>query len=189
MRAAVTARSRTSLGDRRERPRGARTILALAAAALVAAAFAVAAQTGGASGRVQTVTRLVKLYLEREAAVSDAIRGGDEKALAGLLDDDFELRVASRAGSPVPRADFVREALRTRDGGGDIGGMAVHDYGAIAVVSFAMDGKSGTVFVVDVWRVAGDSQKLAVRYASPAGSKSFAIPGAPAPEPEIPKKY
>lgn len=189
MRAAVTARSRTSRGDRCGRPHGARTLLVLAAAALVASAFAVAAQTGGASGRVQTVTRLVKLYLERESVLSAAIRGGDEKTLAGLLDDDFELRVASRAGAPVPRAEFVREALRTRDGGGEIGGMAVHDYGSVAVVSFALDGKSGTVFVVDVWRISGDSQKLAVRYASPAGSKSFAIPGAPAPESEIPKKY
>ena len=31
--------------------------------------------------------------------------------------------------------------------------------------------------------------RLAVRYASPAGSSQFLIPGAGAPEAEIPKKY
>src|SRR5215470_11353881 len=46
-------------------------------------------------GRVPTVTRLVALYLDREAALGDAIRGGDASALANLLTDDFELRAGA----------------------------------------------------------------------------------------------
>ena len=67
--------------------------------------------------------------------------------------------------------------------------MAVHDFGSIAIASFTQDAARGQVFVVDVWRGQGIDWKLAVRYASPAGSPAFAIPGGSASEPEIPKKY
>ena len=140
-------------------------------------------------GRVPTVTRLVKLYLERETAIGDAIRSADAQALASLLTDDFEMRTGARAAAPIPLADWMREVLRTRDGGDGIDRMAVHDYGTVAVVSFTMSGSAGPIFVVDVWRVQGTTSKLAVRYASPAGMAQFAIPGAGAQEPEIPKKY
>lgn len=165
----------------------------LAAVALpflaLAAMPSLAADERPTDGRVPTVTRLVALYLEREAALGDAIRGGNESALANLLTDDFELRVGARAAAPVPRADWIREVLRTREAGDDIGRMAVHDYGTVAVVSFTMNAKDGRIFVVDVWRAEGPHRKLAVRYASPAGTSQLAIPGAGAPEPEIPKKY
>jgi hypothetical protein len=150
---------------------------------------ALAADERPASGSVPTVTRLVKLYLDREAALGDAIRSGDGSALANLLTDDFELRAGARAAAPVPRADWMQEVLRTREAGDSIDRMAVHDYGTVAVVSFTMNANAGPIFVVDVWRAEGPQPKLAVRYASPAGTSKFAIPGAGASEPEIPKKY
>jgi hypothetical protein len=67
--------------------------------------------------------------------------------------------------------------------------MAVHDFGAVAVASFTQGAPRGPMLVVDVWRAQGADWKLAVRYASPAGSAAFAIPGGGAGEPEIPKKY
>ena len=139
-------------------------------------------------GQVPTVTRLVKLFLEREAAVSDAIHKGDAQTLGGALTDDFEMRTGARAATPVPRAEWMRDVLRTGDGGDDIARMAVHDYGTLAVVSFTMTAKAGPIFVVDLWRGQGESWKLAVRYASPVGSAQFAAPGASRAEPEIPKK-
>jgi len=164
----------------------------LAAVALPFLAFAampsLAVDERPTGGRVPTVTRLVALYLDREAALGDAIRGGDAPALANLLTDDFELRAAARAASPVPRAEWMREVLRTREAGDDIERMAVHDYGTVAVVSFTMNAKPGRIFVVDIWRAEGPQPKLAVRYASPAGTPQFAIPGAGAPEAEIPKR-
>jgi hypothetical protein len=163
--------------------------LAVAALLLAVATGSSAADERPTGGRVPTVTRLVKLFLEREGALDDAIRNGDAPALASLLTDDFELRTGARAGTPVPRDDWMREVLRTRDGGAAIDRMAVHDYGNVAVVSFTTDGRAGPIFVVDVWRAQDAAWKLAVRYASPAGPPQFVIPGAGSPEPEIPKRY
>jgi hypothetical protein len=42
--------------------------------------------------------------------------------------------------------------------------------------------------VEDVWKRAGDSWKLAVRYAGPAGSRDFVIPGASKDAPIV-KRY
>jgi hypothetical protein len=160
-------------------------------AVLVAASFpSTAADEPPTGGRVPTVTRLVKLFLEKEASLASAIRSADANALGALLTDDFELRTGARAASPIPRADWMRELLRTRDPGGDINGMAVHDFGTVAIASFTQGGAKGPLFVVDVWRgQAGGDWKLAIRYASPAGSPAFTIPGVGASGPEIPKKY
>src|SRR5438445_431981 len=86
--------------------------------------------------RIQTGTRLVKVYLEKETALATAVRNADADALGALLTDDFELRVGARAARPIARADWMRELLRRRDPGGDISGMAVHDFGAAAIASF-----------------------------------------------------
>ena len=163
----------------------------LAIAVLVAASWpSIAADEPPTGGRVPTVTRLVKLFLEKEAALATAVRNADADALGALLTDDFELRVGARAARPIARADWMRELLRRRDPGGDISGMAVHDFGAAAIASFTQGTAKGPLFVVDVWRGQVDGDwKLAVRYASPAGSAVFTVPGARTSEPEIPKKY
>ena len=158
-------------------------------ALFVASSPSVAADEQPTGGRVPTVTRLVKLFLEKEASLGAAVRNGDATALGELLSDGFELRTGARAASPIPRADWMRELLRTRDPGGEISRMAVHDFGTIAIASFTQDAAGGLVFVVDVWRAQGTDWRLAVRYASPAGSPAFAIPGGSATEPQIPKKY
>jgi hypothetical protein len=138
---------------------------------------------------VPTVTRSVKLFLERESALAEAIRGADAATLDKSLAEDFELRAGARAGRPVPRADFLREVRRSRDGGGEIAAMAVHDLGDVAVVSFTQGNRGGALFVVDVWRKQGSDWQLAIRYASPAGTPTYAIPGVGIDAPEIPKKY
>ena len=158
-------------------------------ALFVASSPSVAADEQPTGGRVPTVTRLVKLFLEKEASLSAAVRNGDATALGELLSDDFELRTGARAASPIPRADWMRELLRTRDPGGEISRMAVHDFGTIAIASFTQDAAGGLVFVVDEWRGQGTDWRLAVRYANPAGPPAFAIPGGSATEPQIPKKY
>jgi len=167
-----------------------RRALVIAALCLpLVAAPASAADEPPTGGRVPTVTRLVMLFQEREAAVGDAIRNGDAQMLENLLTEDFEMRTAARPTAPVPRAEWMREVMRTRDAGDGIDRMAVHDYGAVEIVSFTMGTKTGRVFVVDIWRAQGEAWKLAVRYASPIGTPQFAIPGAGAPEQEILKKY
>ena len=161
---------------------------ALASAALFAVSLPSIADEPPSGGRVPTVTRLVKLFLDKEASLGAAVRRGDATALGALLADDFELRTGARVASPVPRTDWMRELMRTRDPGGDISGMAVHDYGTVAIASFTQESAGGPVLVVDVWHAQGADWKLAVRYSAPAGSPVFPIPGSGASEPEIPKK-
>ena len=163
--------------------------MALAGALLVASFQSLGADEPPTGGRVPTVTRLVKLFLEREAALAAAVRNADSVALGAFLAESFELRIGSRPARPIPRAEWVRELMRTRDPGGEIGQMAVHDFGTVAIASFAQESAAGSMLVVDVWRRQDGDWKLAVRYASPAGSREFSIPGSTAPETPIPKKY
>jgi len=160
---------------------------ALVSALLLAAPTAAAdAKTGDVS--VPTVTRLVKLFLAKEASIGTAIRAADSTTLGALLADDFELRENTRPASPVPRDEWMREALAARTAGGEIRGMAVHDFGSVAIASFTQSIASGSRFVVDVWQASGNDWKLAVRYSSDArGVRSRAEPS-PRPQ-EIPKKY
>ena len=156
--------------------------------ALLLAAPAVAADAKAGDVNVPTVTRLVKLFLAKEASIGTAIRAADSTALGALLTDDFELREDTRPASPVPRDDWMREALAARTAGGEIRGMAVHDFGSVAIASFTQSIANGSVFVVDVWRASGNDWKLAVRYSSDArGVRPRAEPS-PRPQ-EIPKKY
>ena len=189
MRAEDTARNRT---DESYRHGGLCMIRAgpFVFAALLALGIPAKGADEPARGRVGTVTRLVKLFLDKEAALGAAVRGGDAAALDAMLADDFELRTGPRAANPVPRAEWMREVLRTREPGGEIARMAVHDLNTAAIVSFTQDGPGGPMFVVDIWRGQGGAEwKLAVRYASPVGTPTFVIPGAAPGEPEIPKKY
>jgi hypothetical protein len=167
-----------------------RTAITLATALAFAVASAPALSVDSAVGRVPTVTRLVKLFLEREDALSAAMRAGDTASLERALADDFELRTGARAASPVPRADFLADVAQHHPASGAANRMAVHDLGGVAIVSFVQgDDSTRAVFIVDVWRQAGTDWRLAVRYASPAGAPAFAIPGAGLPPTEIPKKY
>jgi hypothetical protein len=159
-------------------------------AALPAVSTPAIAADEPATGRVGTVTRLVKIFLDREEALSAAMRAGDAASLERTLTDDFELRAGARAASPVPRADFLKDVVQNRPASEAAGRMAVHDLGNVAIVSFVQgDDAERAVFVVDIWRQSGPDWKLAIRYAAPAGTQDFPIPGAGAPSTQIPKKY
>jgi hypothetical protein len=148
-----------------------------------------AADERAISGRVPTVTRLVKLFTEQEAALASAIRAGDASTAGHLLTDDFEMRTGATPANPIPRAEWLGAMMRVRNPGDDISGMAVHDVHGAAIVSFVQGSGQSAIFVVDVWRaVATNDWKLAIRYAAPAGSAAFTIPGASAAA-SIPKKY
>ena len=161
-------------------------VLSFLAAATMAAVAADEPPTGG---RIPTVTRLVKLFLDREAALADAVRAGDQKRAQEFLTDDFEMRIGAASANPIPRADWLSDMMRTRNPGEGATGMAVHDLDGSAIVSFTQGRGANAIFVVDVWRTTGSDWKLAIRYAAPAGTAAFSIPGAGALPPEIPKKY
>ena len=140
-------------------------------------------------GRVPTVTRLVKLFTEQEAALASAIRAGDASTAGRLLTDDFEMRTGATPANPVPRAEWLSEMMRVRNPGDEASGMAVHDVNGAAIVSFVQGRGQTAIFIVDVWRAAAANDwKLAIRYAAPAGSTAVTIPGTGAAA-VIPKKY
>jgi len=169
-------------------------MLMLAAFGLSHPLAAVAAEDP-ARTRIPTVTRLVKLFYELEGSLAATLQGGDAAAVEKMLESDFELRAGWIPGNPTPRDEWIRLALGKPASAFRIEQMAVHDYGEIAVVSFLqaavannLRNRGGDIFTVDVWKRAGDTWKLAVRYASPAGSADFAIPGASTETP-IRKQY
>jgi hypothetical protein len=142
-----------------------------------------------AMSRVPTVTRLVKLFLEREETLSSAMQRGDAAAMGASLADDFELRTGERAADPVPRNAFIASVVAARPRAGAISRMAVHDLGGVMIVSFVDGDAPNDLFVVDVWRPRGSDWMLAIRYAGPVRAPRIAVPGADAAEPVIPKKY
>ena len=142
------------------------------------------------STRIPTVTRLVKLFEERENALAAAMRAGDAGTLDRILGDDFELRTGARAAPPMPRAEFIADAVRNHPAGGTIRRMAVHDVNGTAIVSFVQENaQAPAIYLVDVWRSAGNDWKLLIRYAAPAGTPDFPIPGAGTITGDLPKKY
>ncbi len=172
-----------------------RLLRAFLVAAVLATAICADAADTPATGRVPTVTRLVKLFLELESSLAEGLRGGGTTTVDGMLADDFELRVAPAPGNPTPRAEWLRLAMDKPGPPVRIEQMAVHEFGDVAVVSFLQAAMSGDkrdpardIATVDVWRRAGDAWKLAVRYAGPAGGRGFIIPGASVQAP-IEKRY
>ncbi len=145
---------------------------------------------------VPTVTRLVKIFSELEADLMANLRNGNADGVQKTLAEDFEMWSGPWPGAPTPRADWIRRSLEQPQSVSSIEQMAVRDFGNIAIASFLMGGEregkargDRAIFVVDVWKRAGESWKLATRYASPAGSKEFVIPGASKAVPEIEKRY
>src|SRR4029079_17129866 len=71
---------------------------ATAPSAVVALALAAPA-IGQPTGRIPTVTRLVKIFSELETRIVDSAHAGDASALDAMLDAAFELRVGDAPGT------------------------------------------------------------------------------------------
>ena len=151
-----------------------RLVLLAFAASVVAPTLA---QPAPASGRIPTVTRLVKLFTGLEMDVVAKTHAKDLSALDALLDPSFELRAGNAPGTPVPRDAWIRDARAAPRSPPRIAQMAVHDFGDVAIVSFretAVAGAPGRSArqVVDCWKRDGAAWKLAVRYVSDASLRS-----------------
>lgn len=155
-----------------------RGIFTLAIASLVA--VPALAQPAPQAAHVPTVTRLVKLFSGLEMDLVATARANNADALDAMLDPSFEMRVDSAPGTPIPRDAWIRDARAATARPPRIEQMAVHDFGAIAVVSFRETASNAAWhprFVVDCWKRDGDGWKLAVRYLSavpPPGVKRSA---------------
>src|SRR5439155_21513382 len=147
---------------------------------------------GAQTGRSPTVTRLVKIFLDREEDLLDAARAHDSARLDALLSERFEMRVGHEPGAPVPRADWIASAMRGETHEFHIEQMAVQDIAPLAVASFllrpAKAGKDAPpLFIVDTWEPDGSNWRLRVRYVATVAGPRRGVPG-DAPPLKIEKK-
>jgi hypothetical protein len=126
-------------------------------------------------GRIPTVTRTVKQFGDLERQLQAAQASGSKGA---LLTDDFEERVCSAPGTPVPKAEWLSQNTPT----GKLSQEAVHEYGDVAIYSALRTESTRSDMLVDTWRQEGGNWKLAVRYKCPASGEK------PASQ-DLPKRY
>jgi len=132
-----------------------------------------ALESGGR--RIVTTTRLVAQFSDLEQQLIRAAQHKDEAALNKLLSEDFEQWSPDPPGDPVPREEWMHNALTAViTQSFQLRQMAVRMVGDTAVVSFVLSQKaacegrdcSGDSFIVDLWQLHKDAPQLLVRYAS-----------------------
>jgi hypothetical protein len=145
----------------------------------------VLADNGGPSdGRISTVTRLVFVFTQLENELSKAIAAKDVKATSQLLMNNFEELVGTDLDNPIPKGDWMEEAMKLPPSETRMENMSVHGYDKLAVVSYLLKqtnlkrGGPPDVYIVDVWVQSQDNWKLSVRYADVPDSK-LKVPGIP----------
>ncbi len=150
-----------------------------------------AQETPGAASRIPTVTRLVSVFGGLESRWLEAIRTRDAAALESLLADDFEMRLAVRPDQPIPRAEYLKQALTGSVALPVVRGMAARDLGGPVIVSFRLelDGSpAGQVLVVDVWEPFQGTWKAMARYVGSVAELPAGMPGAAAADDRLPKR-
>jgi hypothetical protein len=140
---------------------------------------------GVAPGRIITATRQVTQFSGLEDQLLQAVQQKDRTAVEALLDTTYEVWSSQTPGIPIPREDWIEEALSSGLSNWRLGAMAVRTFGAdVAVASFALtetvSGKQRTHFIVDVWTGSGQDWKCAVRYAARTTTPLSKKPGKPA---------
>jgi len=102
-----------------------------------------------------------------------------QEVRASFLSDDFEERLCSVPGRPIPREEWLGESNSAT---GKFSQQSVHLYDNLAVYSALLNTDVTKDTIVDIWRNGAGGWKLSVRYRCPAG-------GAMPPEPAVQKKY
>jgi hypothetical protein len=102
----------------------------LAIAALVA--LPAVAQPAPPTGRIPTVTRLVKVFSELEAGLVTQAHSTDTTALDQSLDPSFEMRTSAAPGVPVPRDEWILRARAAPAQTPHVDQMAVHDFASLS---------------------------------------------------------
>ena len=132
------------------------------------------------NSRIMTATKQVTLFGGLEQQMLMAVKKKDKTALTAMLTDDFAIEMpgADRlAGEDwvdsVMDKEFILKSFVLRDVSvTDWGDTAAVNYSRTQQATFKGRNEGGVFFVVDVWRKAGDSWKLAGRYVTKVGSIS-----------------
>lgn len=110
---------------------------------------------------VGLATRLVVVYSRLENALADRTK------LDQLLAPDFEEMHVARdaaAAEPVVRHIPRDEWIKQGAGAPSMAQMAVHDQGALRIVSYVASANGRQSYVVDVWKGSELQPLLAIRY-------------------------
>lgn len=144
-----------------------------------------------AADNVVSPTRLVVVFSQLAEELDVAAKHADAGVVEKLLAPNFEMRIGTMPGNPVPRATWLRQMQTDPDAKLALTQMAVHDLGSVAVVSYLNKraASKDDVYIVDVWKKQDLNWQLAVRYASPAGRADFVIPGAALNAPVLDKRF
>jgi hypothetical protein len=121
----------------------------------------------------------MELFTRLERDWVQAMQKKDKASLEAILAPEFVLRTSENPENPLPRADWIQQALTSYDiHSSTQRAMAIRAFLGVAVVSFVqseqafIDGKdrSGDYFVVDLWEAHHDKWQVAARYIAPAGN-------------------
>lgn len=134
-------------------------------------------------GRIMTGTRYMTIFIRLERQLYTAIQHKDKAAISALLTDDFEVWTPNQNGDPIPLEEWLSEVTGNYDlKSFKLSQTSAKDFKDVVLYKFvlnlsaASNGKdqSGDYFVVDAWKMDGDSWKLSDRYISKITSQAAA---------------
>jgi Domain of unknown function (DUF4440) len=140
----------------------------------------------------------MKVFLEQETQLLQAVKDKNSDTMDKMLAVNFEMRAAHKAGTPVPRAEWMKSAFaQSASGDYTMSQMAVQEVGSIAIASFvltptAANRAGAAAFIVDTWVPEGEGWKLRVRHAAalPAAAHKLGhMMGDAATSVDLQKKY
>jgi Domain of unknown function (DUF4440) len=149
-------------------------------------------------GQSPVMTRYMKVFMEQETQLLQAVKEKNNEAMEKMLAVNFEMRTSHQAGVPVPRAEWMKSALApVTSSDYTISQMAVQEVGTVAIASFvltpsAANKAAAAAFIVDTWVPEGEGWKLRVRHASSLptlNTKQGRIMGDAATSVDLQKKY
>jgi hypothetical protein len=120
----------------------------------------------------------MELFTKLERDWIQAVQRKDKSTLDAILAPEFMLRTSENPEDPLPRADWIQQALTSYDiRSFSHRAIAIRAFLGVAVVSFVqsqqatIDGedRSGDYFIVDLWEANHDKWQVSARYVAPVG--------------------
>ena len=130
------------------------------------------------SPRIITATKQVAMFTGLENQLLHAVQKKDKAAAQSMLSDDLIIEMPDADALPgddwldsVLAKDYTLKSFIVRQVSAiDLGNAVVVKFNRLQEASLKSQADNGEFFVVDVWKKAGDTWKLASRYVSKVSS-------------------
>lgn len=132
-------------------------------------------QNPAPAARIVTTTRLVAIFSQAEDDWLRALQQKDQATLERLVSEDFQVWTPAPPGEPLPREQWLQQALAEKFDSFRIRQMAVRGLDeSTAVVSFVLSQTveragglhTSDFFIVDIWHKNDESWQATDRYSS-----------------------